>query len=404
MVADGPLAAPAGSAWTAQGMTPRISFTTDPASLGPAWPHMADRGEHRALPFQAADYLGTWMATIGASRGTRPLFARVDDEAGRPVLLAPLGIEKRYGLSVLGFLDGGVVDYNAPVLFERAAALGETDMRQLWDAMRRALPSFDVALFEKMPPDILGWPNPFRFLATSASRASGHALALSGDWDAYARTRLPRAQDSRRKRRRLAETGPVSFEVAASAADAQRFLEAMIGQKTRRYLETRGIDGFDRPGYRAYFRTMTERFLPGGEVQLCALVAGETIVAAHWGLVAGDRFYYLMPGHEAGNWGRYSPGRLIVENMIEWSYRQGLALFDFGEGDEPFKDEFADTVVPLFDAELAVTVVGQAYLGARKLRRGLARGAVGRRVRAFRSRRWRIGREPVQFSASAPEC
>jgi CelD/BcsL family acetyltransferase involved in cellulose biosynthesis len=73
----------------------------------------------------------------------------VTEKSGNPVMMIPLGMEKHRGIRFLGFLDGGVADYNAPVLFGAAEKLDHVDIRNLWNAICRAAPPFDVVAARK---------------------------------------------------------------------------------------------------------------------------------------------------------------------------------------------------------------------------------------------------------------
>jgi CelD/BcsL family acetyltransferase involved in cellulose biosynthesis len=135
----------------------------------------------------------------------------------------------------------------------------------------------------------------------------------------------------------------------------------MIEQKARRFAETKSA-GFSVPGKLAYFRAATQRLAHGGPVRLFAMKVGETIVATHWGMVAGRRFYHMMPGYAGGEWRAYSPGNFMNEHLIQWSFAQGLESFDFGVGDEAYKAEYCDVVIPLHRIVLPVTWRGQLHI------------------------------------------
>ncbi|WP_395647898.1 GNAT family N-acetyltransferase [Terricaulis sp.] len=355
----------------------RVRAVTDIQSFADIWPSLAAPGLSAHYIFQKRDLIAAWLATIGAARDTRPVFAAVDDADGRPFLLLGLGIERRHGARVLCFLDGGVCDYNAPILFGDFGRFG--DPHTLWRRIVSALPPFDAVVFDKMPRDVIGLAadvsNPLAALAPHASPPSGHVVSLTGDWSSYVATRLHRPKDSRRKRRRLAEAGAVTFRVARSVTEAQAMLEILIRYKTRRYLELNGADGFDRPGYRRYFREVTGRLFGAGVVHVSALEIDGEPLALHWGLVADGRFYCLMLAHAQGPLAQYSPGRLLVERLVEWSYAAGLKAFDLGYGDAPWKAHFSPRRLPLLHAALPATPYGWAYIESRRLRDRVAHAA-----------------------------
>src|SRR5690242_18023770 len=87
------------------------------------WPRTNDLKGTAAYVFQCADILEAWIDTFGRARATQILLVLISDAAGQPLMALPLGIEKHGGLSTLSFLDAGVSDYNAPVLYPPYQAL-----------------------------------------------------------------------------------------------------------------------------------------------------------------------------------------------------------------------------------------------------------------------------------------
>ncbi len=336
--------------------------------MADVWPNSQDSGPASFFVFQGRDYLDAWRATIGQARGTTPLFIRIDDFSGSPLMLVPLGLERRHGLRVLSFLDGGVADYNAPVLFPGAGCLERPAFADLWRRIVHTLPPFDITSFDKIPPAVGEVANPFRFLAPKRCPYSGHFALLTGDWAAFSATRLPRVKEHRRKRRRLAEHGDVRFVIAETAQERERALEAMIRQKSRRYLETRGVDGLNRAGYRSYFDTLTRRFAGTGEVHLSTLELDGVILAAHWGLISRDRFYCSMLSYEDHPLARYSPASLLIEDLIAWCYAAGVTIFDLGYGEAAWKDRLCEAVLPLSRGSQGHSIQGRAYIAAANLK------------------------------------
>lgn len=366
---------------TRDGQEFTVTVASDLAGLGREWPGLGDLAGLGAYIFQAREVLEIWLGTIGLARRTRPLFVAVALRDGTPVMMVALGIERRGGVRVLTFLDGGVTDYNAPILFPAGWAIDSATMARIWERIVEALPRFDSAVLEKIPAVVGETANPFALIFTQANNDSAHVLELVGSWQDYVATRMPRARDSRRKRRNLARIGAVGYRVAATQGEHDAILEEMLRHKRRRYIETRGVDGLARPGYLAYFRELTARLAAGGYVHASALFCGDTMVATHWGLMCERRLYSLMPGFAGNQWTRYSPGRLLDEDLIAWCFANDVATLDFGAGDEPYKFEFGAERVAFTRAELARTPVGAIHIGVIRARRRLGASTTGRLIK-----------------------
>ena len=94
-------------------------------------------------------------------------------------------------------------------------------------------------------------------------------------------------------------------------------------------------------------------------------------VATHVGILDVDTLYYLMPAHEGGDWEKYSPGRLLLEKLMEWSIQKKLKVFDFTVGVEQYKKVWCDTKTSLFETLEAVTFKGLIYILAQRTKQSI---------------------------------
>ncbi len=372
----------------ANGCEMKIELSENIAAFADVWPTLEQAGEFWSYAYQARDLLEVWLSTIGAARHVKPLFVRINKDDGTPLMLIPLGIEKRHGLTFLGFLDGGVADYNSPVLFPGTEKIDAAEMQALWNDIITLLPRFDVVMLEKIPEDVEGVPNPFRFLARHPFRDNGHLIDLHNlELTKKGIPTIIRYRDRTGKGRKLKTFAVTQMKIGKTPEDLKLFYDALVRQKTRRYVESRGVDGFQRPGYQTYFWAMIERFAGSGSVQMSAFTADDVPLASHWGIVARKRFYSLMPAYEAGEWAKYSPGMIHLEEMILWAIENGMHTFDLGVGDEPYKLGIESGQLQLFRGETAHSLAGRAFLLYLNSRRSLAAGPVGTAVRNYRARR-----------------
>src|SRR5262249_6194605 len=118
------------------------------------WPSTHQSHAARYYAFQCADILELKCKTIAIARNVTPLFVAIFDRTRKPVMLISLAIERRHGVRILMFLDGGLSDYNSPILFPTAREWRVEDVRVLWRGLRAILPRFDVAILERMPDKI----------------------------------------------------------------------------------------------------------------------------------------------------------------------------------------------------------------------------------------------------------
>ncbi len=222
----------------------RILMTSDILELAHFWPRSGQVGTARCYAFQCADILELNQQTVAAARGAKSYFFAVTNGDDEPLALFPLSIERRKLIRVLTFVDGGLSNYNAPVVFPPICEWEAGDIVSVWSALQRILQP-DLVKLEKVPNVIGDLPNPLKYLHLSAEGISAHTMSLSGTWEGLS-VRLPKRSTLKRASVGLGKIGTVKFDLAETVDQYDQFVEAMIGQKTTRYLETSGIDGMDR--------------------------------------------------------------------------------------------------------------------------------------------------------------
>jgi CelD/BcsL family acetyltransferase involved in cellulose biosynthesis len=359
------------------------------------WPTLADlehRNYLRGYAFQCRDHIEMWLHTIGKACKVRPVFVRVSTTASEPLLLLPLCVEKRGSVRFLEFIDRGVCDYNAPIVYAASASIDRLGLAQIWAGICRLAAPFDIAVLRKCPEFVAGFENPFYGLCTESWPASGHYVELAGTSDNGALLPAHDIKDSARQKKRLAEMGEVRFCTAHSEAEIERVFDTFVRQKSRRYSETLGTPGFDVPGQVSYYRNLAGAMFGRG-VQLYYLTVANSIVATAWGLMADRRFYYLMCAYEGGHWQAYSTGRLLLEEIASRCRQDGVAVLDLGIGDEPYKFRWRQTPLKLGGMVQPANATGWTYhfgvTGARAVKKRIPTGLKREIKQLVNQVRWR---------------
>ncbi|MDO8970466.1 MAG: hypothetical protein Q7U74_07250, partial [Saprospiraceae bacterium] len=137
----------------------RILVTSDIREFNHFWPSSNGTGSARCYVYQCSELIELYCKAVVPARQGEPYFVAVMNKNDEPLVLLPVTIERRLTVRVLRFIDGGLSDENAPVLFERVRSWGLHDMLFVWNALRGIL-RFDIAIFEKMPAYVDDLPNP----------------------------------------------------------------------------------------------------------------------------------------------------------------------------------------------------------------------------------------------------
>ncbi|MCG5475908.1 MAG: GNAT family N-acetyltransferase [Sinorhizobium fredii] len=244
-------------------------------------------------------------------------------------------------------------------------------IRVLTEGIRRVLRSHaDVVTFEKAPAVWRGLPHPLAALPGIANPNASFQLGLLGDME---RTLAQLNAKRRRKKmrlseRRLAELGGYDYVVARDPAEAHALLDTFFRQKAAR-LEAQGLpDVFDNSATRAFFRLLIDRQSAGDRLlELNAIrLRGEhqgRIIAVTGLSRKGDHVICQFGSIDDTIAADSSPGELLFYRVIERLCGEGVTLFDFGIGDQPYKRSWCTIETPLRDITLPLTLRGNAAAG-----------------------------------------
>jgi len=348
-----------------------LSLHCDLASIEKDWRGFEERAD--CTVFQTFDWLSTWLRHIGVREGMSPAIV-IGRHQGAILFVMPFAHDAK--ARKIGWLGNSLCNYNGPLLAgDFSRCVGPAQFVQVWKQVRALLQSsvgHDLIDLEKMPETIGEQANPFCTLRLTPHVNNAYLTALVGDWETYyaaKRSSATRRKD-RKKQRSIAEYGEVRFSTAANRDEIVRTLDALIEEKTVSYAKL-GVDNmFERPGYRDFFLDIATGAQSAHLTNLSRLDVGAEIAAANFGLVFRGTYIYLIAGYNDGELGRFGPGSLQLLEMFQYAMGRGLKMFDFTIGDEPYKRDWYDVEMRLYDYASPATLRGWvAFIPAQAMRR-----------------------------------
>lgn len=370
-----------------------IAVRSDPAAVMTDWEAL----EPQATAFQTRAWLLPLYRIVAPKFGATPLFVTVRDrDSNRPLMLLPLCIRRRWGLVVIEFPDFGVTDYNAPLL-SAGIDLDAAQTHELWGEICARLPPADMVLFDKVPGMVFGRNVPLTKLkGVRIQDQRAWALSLPKTREEYDRTilRSKDRKEQRRKRRNLIDSvGALTFVDAANEREGREIFQAFRQQRRVRFKETGYHDILNEPVFLAFWETVI--FEPWGRfASLCALKAGDRIVATLLGLRHNDSYLFLAQCFECIAEG-LSPGIVAMDEMVTHLIESGTKVFDFTLGNEGYKRQFGVEALLLHEGIWPLSPRGWLFLQAVNAKRHL-KAAVYPRIAAY----WSQARNRLKMLAT----
>lgn len=339
------------------------------SSLEPVWKDLELRAS--STVFQSYDFLSSWLEHVGRNSGIKPVIVSYSENNVVKAIF-PACVAHKYHLKFLTWLGGfHIVDYGN-ILMDPAADISVSRFVDEALLLIKKHVKYQVIHLHNVRSS-----SPINGVLEKKLRKHRVDVApytpLLGDFESYLdslkKNRKKLKSDTLRQMKRLSELGELSYSVhGGNDPVARDVLNVFIEQKKKRYEVTsvRGVLFHD--GYDKYYLDQVRN---NPNVHLSSLTLGDKIIAAHLGYAYKDTYYYLMPSYDS-EYEKYSPGRILLYNLIKTAYEAGTNVFDFCIGDEKYKYEWAsvdETLTSYISGGPLGTLFKAAYIGRTKLRK-----------------------------------
>ena len=345
----------------------RVSVYQTLADAEPVWRLFEDTG--LSTPYQRFEWTIDFAETVGRSEGARVLAVCGQDERGTPAVLLPLALHRTRGLRIATMVGGKHANYHMPLFMPGATNMEAAAVKRFLRLTAQAVGGVDTFAFTNQPVEWQRTLNPFARMGGQPSPSNGYKLELNFDGAKLIERILSgeSRKKLRKKEKRLSEIGPLTYAKAASSTEVAAVLDAFFAQKAMRFDGT-GIDNpFADPASTTFVRRACLDGIEKGAppIELYSLKAGDKIIATFAGAADRQRFCGMFNSYDMSpEVARWSPGDLLLIELIRMQCERGLATFDLGVGEARYKEMFCDSIEHLVDAFVPTTIRGGVYAGA----------------------------------------
>jgi CelD/BcsL family acetyltransferase involved in cellulose biosynthesis len=343
----------------------RVEAIGDLAAAEPIWRAFEARRQF-LTPYQRFDFLSAWQHEVGRRDDACPFIVIATDAECRPLLLLPLAIQHKFGIRTACFMGGKHANFNM-ALWDRdfAVEATPTDLDALLSGIRK-LAAVDVLALTQQPRGWQELANPFAGLPQQDSvnlcpvLNMPHGAAPAALISTSFRRRL------KGKERKLQSLGGYRYRLADTKSDITRLLDWFFRTKPQRMAEQRLPNVFAEPGVEGFIREACLAKLSDGRraIDIHALECDEEVIALFAGVADGYRFSMMFNTYTMSEHSRYSPGLILIRNIIDHYAGSGYHALDLGIGADEYKRLFCKTDEPIFDSFIALTSRGKLAASA----------------------------------------
>jgi CelD/BcsL family acetyltransferase involved in cellulose biosynthesis len=316
-------------------------------------------GSSQISPFQSYNWLLTWYQTAGKNYS---LFIACIFLEGQIKAILPFGINDSKVIKKLEWLGGAHADYMAPIFRSECAHLLE-NFDSLWAEVLASLPRLDLLCLKKQIPKIGNNNNPFIGIYPAQRTMQSYQSNFNNNEELFLDTLSKKLlSDVRRRKRRLSEQGKLKFNILNPHEDYQKFFDCLFTFKRKRYEQMGVHDFLEVKENQNFYINLPSTISLTANVSCSTLTLDNEIIALHWGVTDRKKFYYLMPAHNTSTYQNFSPGKVLLHELLEWCDENQFELFDFTGGEEQYKKFYSNDSFWLYETNHSFTMRGKIYL------------------------------------------
>lgn len=164
----------------------------------------------------------------------------------------------------------------------------------------------------------------------------------------------------RKSRKLVREVGPLRFEFDCCATDV---FDRLLEWKGQQLGAMRSFNVFRFEWARQLLDVLWTNDEPECRGTLSALWAGDELLAAHYGIRNESVLHWWVTSYHQ-EFERYSPGSILLLELLRSAAGQGLIRIDLGKGDEAYKQSFQTGAVVVSEGAVARSALRSATLRA----------------------------------------
>jgi CelD/BcsL family acetyltransferase involved in cellulose biosynthesis len=282
------------------------------------------------------------------------------------LLLMPLALQHRHGIRTARFLGGKHATFNMP-LWRRdfSESAGAADLAALVAGLR-AHGEADVLELTRQPVRWLERANPMALLPHQGSVNDCPLLTMQPG--APPKTRISSSFRRRLngKERKLQALAGYRYCIAGTDDEITRLLDAFFRIKPVRMAAQKLPNVFADPGVEGFIRDACAARLADGShaIEVHALECDDEVIAIFAGVADGHRFSMMFNTYTLSANARYSPGLILMRNIIDHYAERGYTSLDLGIGSDDYKLLFCKGLEPIFDSFVALSTRGEIAAAA----------------------------------------
>ena len=250
------------------------------------------------------------------------------------IMILPLNIKNNHSIKILTWSGFPFSDYNIPLTLQNKK-ISRDDFNIIWKMILDYLQNCDCIVLDNQPENILDQKNPFYYFLSNKINNAYYGIKFSKQFE----LKKNEIDNIKYQFNRLKKLGNLEFKVAKEKDEKKNILDFIVKHKTKQYISTKAWNLFKQKINIDLFELSS--LIMEENSYITYLQINNEIIAAHSGYIYKNKVYYLFPAYNM-DYHKYSPGKILLKQIIDDSRLNSLEYFDLTIGSEDYKKNYSN--------------------------------------------------------------
>ncbi len=261
-------------------------------------------------------------------------------ENEKPLIIFPFCIIEKFNFKILRWIGYDISDYLGPIV-NNERIIKKKDFEIIWNKIFKLIKNeCDLLLLDKQVNEYF-FPNDFMIKNLNCKKTKNTYRTDFLGWDETKKNKNKSLQKIRWAKKKLTDIGELKFiEKVDDINERLKLIKLAIGWKKEKKDESIFLKSFSEKFY--------SNVIEDNNLIVSGLKLKDEFIAISLGFISNSNYFYLVPAYKVNSdLAKYSPGKILMIELLDYFKNQNFEYFDFCEGQESYKESWANNIIDM---------------------------------------------------------
>ena len=293
--------------------------------------------KNNSLIFQKLSWHLSWLSENDKYEDLSIIIVYNNDE---PIIIFPFCVVKKFNFKILRWIGYDISDYLGP-LVDNEKIIEKKDFKIIWDKIFKLIKNeCDLLLLDKQVNEYFF---PYNLIIKNLQCKKNKQIYRTDllRWDETKKSKSKSLQKFRWAKKKLSDIGELKFiEKVDDINEKQKLIEIAIKWKKEKKDKSIFLKSFSEKFYSS--------IIDDNNLIVSGLKLKNEFIAISLGFINNLNYFYLVPAYKFNSdLAKYSPGKILMIELLNYFENQNFKYFDFCEGQETYKESWANNTIDM---------------------------------------------------------